>query len=401
MILKKFYPQILALALIVMGVFDVSVSAWAQTMQISAPNAILLDAGTNTVLFEKGADELVPPASTVKILTAEMIFRDLAAGKIKLDDEYVVSEYAWRNGGGPAGGTAMFLPLKSSARVEDLLRGLLVQSGNDAALVLAEGTAGSEETFVLRMNKRASELGLTKSRFSSPWGKFNEEQKVTAREMAKLASHIIAAYPTYYPYFGEKEFTWNKIRQQNRNPLLTMSLGADGLMTGALEKGDFGLVASAVQEGRRLIVAVYGAKTAKERAEDAQKLLQWGFRNFDEKELFKAGEVIGPAQVYGGVKGSVDLASKTDVKALLPHGGTEKLSGKIIYDGPISAPVAAGTSLGRLVIRRGQAVILEQPLETTEAIAQGALWRRTFDAIYESVAGTIHQKIEDKFSGKK
>jgi len=401
MILKKYYPQILALALIVMGLFDVSVSAWAQTMQISAPNAILLDAGTNTVLFEKGADELVPPASTVKILTAEMIFRDLAAGKIKLDDEYVVSEYAWRNGGGPAGGTAMFLPLKSSARVEDLLRGLLVQSGNDAALVLAEGTAGSEETFVLRMNKRASELGLTKSRFSSPWGKFNEEQKVTAREMAKLASHIIAAYPTYYPYFGEKEFTWNKIRQQNRNPLLTMSLGADGLMTGALEKGDFGLVASAVQEGRRLIVAVYGAKTAKERAEDAQKLLQWGFRNFDEKELFKAGEVIGPAQVYGGVKGSVDLASKTDVKALLPHGGTEKLSGKIIYDGPISAPVAAGTSLGRLVIRRGQAVILEQPLETTEAIAQGALWRRTFDAIYESVAGTIHQKIEDKFSGKK
>lgn len=401
MILKKYYPQILALALIVMGLFDVSVSAWAQTMQISAPNAILLDAGTNTVLFEKGADELVPPASTVKILTAEMIFRDLAAGKIKLDDEYVVSEYAWRNGGGPAGGTAMFLPLKSSARVEDLLRGLLVQSGNDAALVLAEGTAGSEETFVLRMNKRASELGLTKSRFSSPWGKFNEEQKVTAREMAKLASHIIAAYPTYYPYFGEKEFTWNKIRQQNRNPLLTMSLGADGLMTGALEKGDFGLVASAVQEGRRLIVAVYGAKTAKERAEDAQKLLQWGFRNFDEKELFKAGEVIGPAQVYGGVKGSVDLASKTDVKTLLPHGGTEKLSGKIIYDGPISAPVAAGTSLGRLVIRRGQAVILEQPLETTEAIAQGALWRRTFDAIYESVAGTIHQKIEDKFSGKK
>ena len=384
-----------------MGVFDVSVSALAQTMQISAPNAILLDAGTNTVLFEKGADELVPPASTVKILTAEMIFRDLAAGKIKLDDEYVVSEYAWRNGGGPAGGTAMFLPLKSSARVEDLLRGLLVQSGNDAALVLAEGTAGSEETFVLRMNKRASELGLIKSRFSSPWGKFNEEQKVTAREMAKLASHIIAAYPTYYPYFGEKEFTWNKIRQQNRNPLLTMSLGADGLMTGALEKGDFGLVASAVQEGRRLIVAVYGAKTAKERAEDAQKLLQWGFRNFDEKELFKAGEVIGPAQVYGGVKGSVDLASKTDVKALLPHGGTDKLSGKIIYDGPISAPVAAGTSLGRLVIRRGQAVILEQPLETTEAIAQGALWRRTFDAIYESVAGTIHQKIEDKFSGKK
>jgi D-alanyl-D-alanine carboxypeptidase (penicillin-binding protein 5/6) len=180
-----------------------------------------------------------------------------------------------------------------------------------------------------------------------------------------------------------------------------MSLGADGLMTGALEKGDFGLVASAVQEGRRLIVAVYGAKTAKERAEDAQKLLQWGFRNFEEKELFKAGEVIGPAQVYGGVKGSVDLASTTDVKALLPHGGTEKLSGKIVYEGPVSAPVAAGAPIGRLVIKRGSAVILEQPLEATEAIAQGSLSGRTFDALYEMIAGAIHQKIADKFSGKK
>ncbi|MFM8859283.1 MAG: D-alanyl-D-alanine carboxypeptidase family protein [Methylocystis sp.] len=375
--------------------------ASAQSLQISAPNAILIDASTNSVLFEKDADALVPPASTVKILTAEMIFHDLSAGKLKLDDEYVVSEYAWRNGGGPAGGTAMFLPLKSSTRIEDLLRGLLVQSGNDAALVLAEGSAGSEETFVLRMNKRANELGLTKSRFGSPWGKFSEDQKVTAREMAKLAAYIIKTYPNYYPYFGEKEFTWNKIRQQNRNPLLTMSLGADGLMTGALEKGDFGLVASAVQEGRRLIVAVYGAKTAKERAEDAQKLLQWGFRNFEEKELFKAGEIIGPAQIYGGVKGSVDLASKTDVKALLPHGGTEKLSGKIVYEGPVSAPITAGAPIGRLVIKRGSAVILEQPLEATESIAQGSLSGRTFDALYEMIAGAIHQKIADKFSGKK
>ncbi len=149
----------------------------------------------------------------------------------------------------------------------------MIDSGNDAALVLAEGLAGSEEGFVVRMNKRAGELGLVKSRFGNPWGKAGDDQKVTAREMAKLAQHVIDTYPEYYKYFGEKEFTWNNIRQQNRNPLLTMSIGADGLKTGNIEKGEFGLVGSAVQDGRRLIVAVYGAKTAKERAEEARKLL--------------------------------------------------------------------------------------------------------------------------------
>ncbi len=365
----------------------------AQPFQTSVPHAILIDAATNTVLFEKGADDLATPASTVKILTAELVFRELTEGRLKLTDQFPVSEYAWRNGGAPAGGSAMFLKVNSSASVEDLLRGLVIVSGNDAALVLAEGLAGSEEAFVIRMNKRAAELGLVKSRFGNPWGKAGDDQKVTAREMAKLALHVIQTYPDYYKYFGEKEFTWNNIRQQNRNPLLTMSIGADGLKTGNIEKGDFGMVGSAVQDGRRLIVAVYGAKTAKERAEEARKLLQWGFRNFEEKELFKAGEPVGPAQIYGGTQGSIDLVSKSDVKVLLPRGATERLTGKIVYEGPVIAPVAEGQKIGRLEIKRGANVVLEQPLEASTAVEEGSLSRRAFDAVYEYAAAKIHEKL--------
>ncbi|MGJ0397165.1 MAG: D-alanyl-D-alanine carboxypeptidase family protein [Methylocystis sp.] len=372
-------------------------SVWAQGFQTSVPSAILIDAGTNTVLFEKGADDFAKPASTVKILTAELIFQALVEGKLKLDDQFTVSEHAWRTGGAPAGGSAMFLPLNSTARVEDLLRGLVIQSGNDAAITLAEGLAGSEESFVTRMNKRGAELGLVKSRFGNPWGMDGPDQKVTAREMAKLAAHIIKTYPQFYGYFGEKEFTWNKIRQQNRNPLLTMSIGADGLKTGNIDKeSGYGLVGSATQDGRRLIVAIYGAKSAKERAEEARKLLQWGFRNFEEKELFKAGEPIGPAQVYGGTQGSVGLTAKEDIKVLLPRGANERLMGKIVYEGPLLAPVEAGTVVGRLEIKRGNAVVLEQPLQTAESVEQGSLPRRAFDAIYESAAAAIHQKLSGK-----
>jgi len=368
-------------------------AALAQDMQTSAPNAILIDADTNTLLFEKAADAPVAPAATVKILTAELVLKELAEGRLQLTDSLPVSEYAWRNGGAPSGGAAMFLPVKSMASVDDLLRGLLVDSGNDAALVLAEGVAGSEAAFVARMNKRATELGLTRSHFSSPWGKDSDEQKVTVRDMARLAAHVIAAYPQFYHYFGEKEFTFNKIRQQNRNPLLTLNLGADGLAAGAVDASNYNLVGSAVQDGRRLIVAIFGARTAKERTEESQKLLQWGFQNFQERVLFKAGEPIGPASVYGGAQGSVQLTSKTDVRMLLPRNGDAKLTGKIVYEGPVMAPVAAGATLGRLEIRRGDALVLRQPLQTAEAVEQGSLPGRVFDALYELAAGAVHQKL--------
>ena len=371
--------------------------AQAQTFQTSFPNAILVDAGTGAVLFEKGADDQVTPASTVKILTAELVFQELASGRLKLDDEFTVSEHAWRDGGVKAGGSSMFLQVNSRARIEDLIRGLVIDSGNDAAITLAEGVAGAEEAFVMRMNKRASELGLTKSSFGNPWGQAGPDQKVTPRDMAHLAAYVIKTYPDYYRYFGEKEFTWNKIKQPNRNPLLTMSIGADGLKTGNIdEKSGFGIVASAVEEGRRLILAAYGARTAKERADEARKLLQWGFRNFEEKALFKAGEVVGSAQVYGGAKGSVSLAAEGDVTALLQRGGSEKLSGRIIYEGPLIAPVEAGAKVGRLEIKRGNLVVLDQPLVATESVPEGSLSRRAFDAAYEYAAGSLHARFSKK-----
>jgi D-alanyl-D-alanine carboxypeptidase (penicillin-binding protein 5/6) len=372
-------------------------AAFAQGFQTSAPYAILIDADTQTVLFEKGADVLVTPASTVKILTAEMVFHELAEGRLKLDDEFSVSEYAWRTGGAPSGGSAMFLQVNSSARVEDLIRGLVIDSGNDAAIVLAEGIAGSEDAFVSRMNKRASELGLTKSVFGNPWGKAGPYQKVTPREMARLADYVIKTYPDFYRYFGEKEFTWNKIHQLNRNPLLTMSIGADGLKTGNIDDSGYGIVASAVSDGRRLIVALYGARSAKERAEEARKLLQWGFRNFEERSLFSAGETVGEALVYGGTQSRVPLVAKGEVKVLLPRGGSnERLTGKIIYRGPIIAPVDAGVTVARLEVRRGNSILLDQKLETAEAIEKGSLPRRAFDAAWEYAASAISAKLSKK-----
>ena len=394
---NKIVGYLLYIAVVARLLLAADAPAWAQGFQTSFPSAIFIDAGSGAVLYEKAPDELVSPASTVKIMTAELVFRELADGRLKLDDEFVVSEHAWRDGGTRAGGSAMFLQVNSHVRVEDLIRGLVVDSGNDAAITLAEGVAGAEEAFVMRMNKRGSELGLTKSSFGNPWGQAGPDQKVTARDMARLADHVIKTYPDYYRYFGEKEFLWNKIKQSNRNPLLTMSIGVDGLKTGNIdEKSGFGIVASAVEEGRRLILAAYGARTAKDRAEEARKLLQWGFRNFEEKDLFKAGETVGSAQVYGGVKGSVALAAEQDIKALLQRGSSEKLSGRIVYEGPVVAPIEAGAKIGRVEIKRGALVVLDMPLVAAESVEEGPLYKRAFDAAYEYAASAIHVRLTKK-----
>jgi D-alanyl-D-alanine carboxypeptidase (penicillin-binding protein 5/6) len=394
---NKIVACLLYIAVVARFLFAAEAPAWAQGFQTSFPSAILIDAGSGAVLYEKAPDELVTPASTVKIMTAELVFRELAEGRLKLDDEFVVSEHAWRDGGARAGGSAMFLQVNSHVRVEDLIRGLVIDSGNDAAITLAEGVAGAEEAFVMRMNKRGAELGLTKSSFGNPWGQAGPDQKVTPRDMARLSDHVIKTYPDYYRYFGEKEFLWNKIKQSNRNPLLTMSIGADGLKTGNIdEKSGFGIVASAVEEGRRLILAAYGARTAKDRADEARKLLQWGFRNFEEKDLFKAGETVGSAQVYGGAKGSVALAAEKDVKALLQRGSSEKLSGRIVYEGPVVAPIEAGAKIGRIEIKRGGLVVLDMPLVATESIEEGPLYKRAFDAAYEYAANAIHVRLTKK-----
>jgi serine-type D-Ala-D-Ala carboxypeptidase (penicillin-binding protein 5/6) len=355
-------------------------TAAEQTFQTSVPQAVLIDADTQTILFEKNADLPATPASTVKIMTAELVFHAIAQGRLKLDDTLPISVNAWRNGGAPAHGSTMFAALNSSVRVEDLIRGLVIVSGNDAAIALAEGLAGSEGAFATRMTDRARELGLMHSTFTDSWGNADPDQRVTARDMALLAVHVIHTYPQFYHYFGEKDFTWNKIKQPNRNPLLTMDIGADGLKTGNIDANGYGIVASAVQNGQRLILALYGAKTAKEREDEAVRILQRGFRSFEAKTLFSSGEIVGWARVYGGSQGSVALISAQPVKVLVPREETERLTGKIVYMGPLVAPLAAGKTVAQLKIFRGGNEVFETSLVTATDVGTGSFSRRAMDA---------------------
>jgi len=355
-------------------------AASAQAIQTSAPQAILIDSDTHSVLFEKDADGLATPASTVKVMTAELVFHEIAEGRLKLDDQFLVSETAWRIGGAPGRGSSMFAAVNSHVRVEDLVRGLVIVSGNDAAMALAEGIAGSEGAFATLMTKRGRELGLTRSTFTNSWGRGDPEQKVSPRDMALLADHVIQTYPELYKYFGEKEFTWNKIKQSNRNPLLTMDIGADGLKTGNIDTSGYGLVGSAVQNGQRLILALYGATSSKERADEARKLFLWGFRSFDTKTIFQADETIGSAKVYGGTAWDVPLVADREVKILIPRSGGEKFTGRIVYNGPLIPPIAAGAEVARLKIFRGTAQVLDLPLKTAMAVDVGSLPRRAMDA---------------------
>ena len=246
--------------------------------QTSVPYALLVDFDSGATLFAKNADAPMSPASTTKILTAEIVFRAVAEGRLRLDDSAPISPRAASEGDAESGGSSMFAAAGSQVRVDDLLHGLVVASGNDAAIALAERIAGSEEAFAALMNQRARELGMTRSHFANAWGGGSPRQSVTARDMARLAAYVIRSYPQFYPYFGEAEFTWNGVRQQNRNPLLAMAIGADGVKTGHLAQSGFGLVGSAVQNGRRLILVLNGARTEEERAREARRLLEWGFQ---------------------------------------------------------------------------------------------------------------------------
>ncbi len=365
----------------------------AETFQTIAPFAFLVEADTGTVLFEKNADSPMAPASTAKIMTAELVFREIRAGRLKLDDTFVISENAWRHGGASSGGSSMFAAVNSSVRIEDLIKGLVIDSGNDAAIALAEGIAGSEDNFATMMTRRAHELGMTRSTFTNAWGRGDPAQKVTARDMALLAAHVIRTYPDFYRYFGERDFTWNKVHQLNRNPLLTMNMGADGLKTGDIAESGYGLVGSAVQNGERLILVLNGLRTARDRATEAFKLIGWGFRAFEAKDLFAADEVVGSARVYGGTVGSVPLASSRAVRLLVQRGSGEKLSGKIVYDGPLAAPLEKGAEVAHLKIFRNTTEIMSMPLQTTISVGTGSLPRRALDAGLELATDLIRQNF--------
>jgi serine-type D-Ala-D-Ala carboxypeptidase (penicillin-binding protein 5/6) len=355
--------------------------------QTPAPYVILLDADTGTVLFEKYADTPTPPSSMAKLMTSELVFNELKQGRIKLDTEYLVSEDAWRRGGAPSHTSSMFAAIHSRVRVEDLIQGAVVQSGNDACITLAEGIAGNEVGFVKMMNKRARELGLDKAYFTNSTGLPDPAQKMTVRELGRLARHIIRTYPDFYRYFGEHEFTWNRIRQQNRNPLLTLYPGADGLKTGFTVDGGYGMVGSAVQNGQRLIVVVNGMKSAKERGDEAKRLLDFGFKSFDPRPLFNDGDVVGVAKLFGGASSRVTLVGQGAISVLMPKNSSDHISAKIVYAGPVPAPIALGQQVANLNVYRGDSLVLEVPLYAAESVERGNLRQRAFDAAAELVIG--------------
>jgi serine-type D-Ala-D-Ala carboxypeptidase (penicillin-binding protein 5/6) len=362
------------------------------SFQTSVPHAILIEAESGSVLYERAADDLVYPASLAKLMTAEVVFNELQQGKFTLEDEVIISENAWRTGGAPSRTSSMFAPLNSRVKVGDLLRGIIVQSGNDACIAIAEALAGNEMVFGVKMTNRAREIGLTKSTFTNSTGLHNPGLKVTARELGKLAQHIIRTYPDFYKIYGEREFTYNKIRQFNRNPLL--GWGADGLKTGFTKESGYGLVASAEQNGMRLIVVVMGAKGEKERADEARKLLEWGFRSFEARILFAEGQTVGEAKVFGGEKGYVPLVGSGTIRLMVPRNVSEKIVARVTYTGPLPAPVEQGRPAGVLKVWRGDTLALEVPLQTGDDVGKGSLSQRAFEAVTESVIALFRAGAE-------
>jgi len=360
-----------------------------------APTAILIEATSGSVLFEKNADELRAPSSMMKLMTAEVVFHALTQGDIKPTDEYRISENAWRRGGAPSGGSTMFAAINSKVSVDDLLHGAIIQSGNDSCIALAEGIAGNERLFATdMMTKRARELGLTRSTFANSNGLPDPGNRMTVRELAKLARHIILTYPDFYKLFGEKEFTWNKIRQQNRNPLLNSLEGADGLKTGFTKEGGYGMVGSAVQNGIRLIVVVNGLDDPDDRASEAKKMLEWGFRNFEVRTLFAADQPIGYARVFGGERRSVKLASREPVKVMVQKNGNDKLIARVVYRGPVPAPIESGQPVGLIKVWRGSNIAVETPVYAAESVGKGSTVRRAIDGASELVIGVFRAGAE-------
>ena len=363
--------------------------ARAQVFDTTAPFAILMDASSGTVLFEKNADELMAPASMAKLGLVDYVFTAIVEGRLSLTDEFVISENAWRRGGATSGGSTMFAELDSRVPLGDLLRGVIVQSGNDASIAIAEGIAGSEIAFSDLLNDHVSDIGLTRSTFRNATGLPDPDQRVTARDLAILARHIVRNFPDLYTIFAEPNFTWNNILQRNRNPLLNAGIGADGLKTGYTEESGYGLTASAISNDQRLIVAVNGLKSPRERAAEARKLLEWGFRSFRQVTLFGDGDTIAEASVYGGEKRYVALHADGPLHVLVARTNRDPLKARAVYQGPIEAPVKAGMRVGVLKVWQGDRLIQETPLFTAESVGEGELHQRAIDALQELLLGWL------------
>ena len=342
---REYYPRGRLGSLAPAALFLYLVAAPAAALETIAKQAILMDAQTGTVLFEKNADDTMPPSSMSKLMTVYMVFERLKSGSLTLDDKLPVSKKAWRKGG-----SKMYVLVGKSVRVEDLLRGIIVQSGNDATIVVAEGLSGTEEAFATEMTKRGQKIGLKNSVFRNASGWPEEGHYMTARDIAILSKRTIDDFPDYYHYYAETSFTFSGIRQGNRNPLIYRNMGADGLKTGHTEAGGFGLAGSVIRDGRRLILVVNGIESAQSRANESQRLIEWGFREFANFALFRAGETVDEANVWLGTEAKVPLVLAEDLVLTLPRRARRTAKVKVVYTAPIPAPITDGAEIAKLVI---------------------------------------------------
>lgn len=347
-----------------------------------APYAILIDARSGAVFYEKSSDLSVPPASMSKLMTQSIVFDALKKGDLKADQELPVSEHAWRKGGAPSGGSTMYAELNSRVQVMDLLRGAIIQSANDGCIALAEAIAGTEQGFVSVMNRRAKTLGLANSTFGNATGLPDPNHKMSMRDLATLARYIISTHPDFFKIYSEKEFTWNKIKQANRNPLLLEYPGADGMKTGYTKEAGYGLVGTAERDGRRLIMVVGGVESIAVRREEAQKLLDFGFSQFRPFDVFEAGQQIGNARIWGGTERWVGLVIDRDFKIALSPAEQKTAEIKLDYKGPLMAPVKQGTEVGKVRILVDGKTMADSPVFVSEdVVATDSMWTKALDSV--------------------
>ncbi|MBY8975016.1 D-alanyl-D-alanine carboxypeptidase [Rhodobacteraceae bacterium NNCM2] len=346
----------------------VSVNAQQST---PATAALVIDLNSGTVLLEKDADRPLPPASMSKLMTLNMVFEALQAGRLAMTDQFRTTAKASN-----MGGSKMFLREGELVSIEDLLHGVIIQSGNDAAVALGEALMGTEEAFAAQMNQRAEALGLTNSSFANATGWPDPDQRMSVRDIATLSTHIITQFPEYYPMFAETEFTWDGITQSNRNPLLSLGIGADGLKTGHTEEAGYGLAASAKRGDRRVVVVVTGLESSAQRRQEAERLINWAFRAFESTTAFKAGEPLATADVWIGSSSTVPLVPERDVILLYPAGTIDQTTMKVRYDGPITAPFDAGDRLGVVEIQSADMPPVTVPLVASHAVAEGGFLSR-------------------------
>lgn len=335
----------------------------ANAIETTAKQAFMIDMTTHSVLLDKDGEVKMHPSSMSKLMTVYILFSRLKEGRIKLTDSFTISEKAWRTQG-----SKTFVHVGGEIAVEDLIHGIIIQSGNDACIVVAEGISGSEEAFAREMNRVGKEIGLTGSHFTNATGLPEDEHQMTAHDLATLAERLIADFPEYYHYFSLREYTYNNIKQQNRNRLLDRNIGVDGLKTGHTEDAGYGITLSARQGERRLILVLNGMDSENARVEEGEKLMRWGFREFENKTLVKKDQVIDNALVWFGKKDSVPLVAENDVTVTLPITAQKDLSFRLKYTGPVPAPVIKGTHIADLVISSPDAAPQVIPLVAAEDV---------------------------------